>query len=121
MQSLFVLLEFFVYCAKDDEIGDGTTGVVVFAGALLEQAESLLDKGIHPSKSLLMKLIFSHSLFLVRVAQGFDLACQIALQHMNTIAEKVEFTKDNVEALVQTATTCLGSKMYFTRNFLSNS
>lgn len=81
--------------SQDDEIGDGTTGVVVFAGALLEQAESLLDKGIHP----------------IRVAQGFDLACQIALQHMNTIAEKVEFTKDNVEALVQTATTCLGSKI----------
>ncbi|CAI7992849.1 T-complex protein 1 subunit epsilon [Geodia barretti] len=34
--------------SQDDEIGDGTTGVVVLAGALLEQAEQLLDKGIHP-------------------------------------------------------------------------
>ena len=32
--------------SQDSEVGDGTTGVVVFAGALLEQAESLLDKGI---------------------------------------------------------------------------
>jgi T-complex protein 1 subunit epsilon len=32
--------------SQDNEIGDGTTGVVVFAGALLEQAEHLLDKGI---------------------------------------------------------------------------
>jgi T-complex protein 1 subunit epsilon len=34
--------------SQDDEIGDGTTGVVVLAGALLEQAEKLLDRGIHP-------------------------------------------------------------------------
>merc|ERR1712110_174191 len=34
--------------SQDDEIGDGTTGVVVLAAALLEHAECLLDKGIHP-------------------------------------------------------------------------
>lgn len=34
--------------SQDNEIGDGTTGVVVLAGALLEQAQKLLDKGIHP-------------------------------------------------------------------------
>jgi T-complex protein 1 subunit epsilon len=34
---------------QDHEIGDGTTGVVVLAGALLEKAEALLDRGIHPS------------------------------------------------------------------------
>jgi len=33
--------------SQDDEIGDGTTGVVVLCGALLEQAEHLIDKGIH--------------------------------------------------------------------------
>jgi T-complex protein 1 subunit epsilon len=36
--------------SQDNEIGDGTTGVVVFAGALLEQAQKLLDKGINPFK-----------------------------------------------------------------------
>ena len=30
--------------SQDNEIGDGTTGVVVLAGALLEQASKLLDK-----------------------------------------------------------------------------
>jgi hypothetical protein len=34
--------------SQDNEIGDGTTGVTVLAGALLEQAEKLLDKGLHP-------------------------------------------------------------------------
>ena len=33
--------------SQDNEVGDGTTGIVVLAGALLEQAEKLLDKGIN--------------------------------------------------------------------------
>lgn len=36
--------------SQDDEIGDGTTGVVVIAGSLLEHAEALIDKGIHPAR-----------------------------------------------------------------------
>lgn len=35
--------------AQDIDAGDGTTSVVVLAGALLKAAESLLDKGIHPN------------------------------------------------------------------------
>src|ERR671923_364988 len=35
--------------AVDNEVGDGTTSVVVLAGALLEKAEQLLDMGISPS------------------------------------------------------------------------
>lgn len=35
--------------AQDVEAGDGTTSVVVLAGALLKAAESLLDRGIHPN------------------------------------------------------------------------
>merc|ERR1719272_2325318 len=34
--------------AQDIEAGDGTTSVVVIAGALLQAAEKLLNKGIHP-------------------------------------------------------------------------
>ena len=30
--------------SQDNQIGDGTTGVVVLAGALLEQAQNLIDK-----------------------------------------------------------------------------
>jgi T-complex protein 1 subunit epsilon len=55
--------------SQDDEIGDGTTGVVVLAGALLEQAEHLLDKGIHP----------------VRIAEGFESACAIAVKHLESV------------------------------------
>lgn len=50
--------------SQDNEVGDGTTGVVVLAGQLLEQALTLLDKGIHPLK----------------ISDGFDRACDIAIR-----------------------------------------
>src|SRR5437899_10790907 len=33
----------------DNEVGDGTTSPVVFAGALLEKAEDLINKNVHQS------------------------------------------------------------------------
>merc|ERR1719181_1032835 len=79
--------------SQDDEIGDGTTGVVVLAGALLDKAGALLDRGIHP----------------MRVAEGFDRAAQIAVDHLGTSADSLE-PKDK-EPLVQVAMTTLGSKI----------
>lgn len=80
--------------SQDDEIGDGTTGVVVLAGALLEQAEELLDRGIHPG----------------RIAQGFERACAVAVSHLDQIAEKIE-GKAMGEFLLASAKTSLGSKI----------
>src|SRR4030042_732337 len=34
--------------AIDNEVGDGTTSAVVLTGALLGNAEDLIDKGVHP-------------------------------------------------------------------------
>ncbi|KAF9594464.1 hypothetical protein IFM89_031066 [Coptis chinensis] len=42
--------------SQDYEIGDGTTGVVVMAGALLEQAERLLERGVHPIRTCMTTL-----------------------------------------------------------------
>src|SRR6476469_10253850 len=33
----------------DNEVGDGTTSSVVVAGSLLEKAEELIDKDVHPT------------------------------------------------------------------------
>lgn len=33
---------------QDDEVGDGTTSVVVLAGELLREAEKLVSQKIHP-------------------------------------------------------------------------
>jgi len=81
--------------SQDDEIGDGTTGVVVLAGGLLQQAESLLDKGIHP----------------VRIAQGFERACDIALKHLDSISDTIPVSKDDTKILHECAKTTLSSKI----------
>ena len=81
--------------SQDNEIGDGTTGVVVLAGAILEQAQKLLDKGIHPLK----------------IADGFERACDIAVARINDIQEELDIQKNNYEFLRKCATTALGSKV----------
>merc|ERR1712216_669372 len=81
--------------SQDNEIGDGTTGVVVLAGALLEGAEKLLDRGIHP----------------IRIADGYEMACELAVQRLKQIADKIEFTKDDTSMLLKTCKTTLNSKV----------
>jgi len=81
--------------SQDDEIGDGTTGVVVLAGALLEHAEVLLDRGIHP----------------IRIADGYEKASQIATAHLDKISQSFPIDPNNKEPLIQTAMTTLGSKI----------
>lgn len=81
--------------SQDDEIGDGTTGVVVLCGALLEQAEFLLDKGIHP----------------IRIADGYEMAANCAVKNLEAIADKFEVDQKNTDNLVRTAKTTLGSKI----------
>lgn len=79
--------------SQDDEIGDGTTGVVVLASALLDQALELIEKGIHP----------------IKIANGFDEACKIAVEQLNQVADEV--TIDNKSNLLKAAKTSLGSKI----------
>lgn len=67
----------------------------VLAGALLEHAETLLDRGIHP----------------IRIADGFERACAVAVQQLDRISDRVEFSKTNTENLLKPAMTSLGSKM----------
>lgn len=81
--------------SQDDEIGDGTTGVVVLAGALLEQAAELIDKGIHP----------------IRIADGYDQACDIAVAELDKIADVLPFSPDDLTNLNKVARTSLGSKI----------
>lgn len=81
--------------SQDAEIGDGTTGVVVLAGALLEQASELIDKGIHP----------------IRIADGFDTACEVAVNELDRISDVIPFSRDSTENLMKVAKTSLGSKI----------
>ena len=81
--------------SQDNEIGDGTTGVVVFAGSLLEQAQYLIDMGLHPLK----------------IADGFDKACDIAVKRLEEITEEIDVKSNNHESLIEAAMTSLGSKV----------
>merc|ERR1712184_4274 len=75
--------------------GDGTTGVVVLCGALLEQAEHLPDKGIHA----------------IRIADGFELAAQASIKNLDKIADEFKIDLKDTSNLVKTAKTTLGSKI----------
>lgn len=76
------------------EAGDGTTSVVVLAGALLKAAESLLDKGIHPNI----------------VSEGFQKALDFSLGVIEKhLSLNIDIT--NKEALIECVNTCLSSKV----------
>ncbi|KAJ5164342.1 Chaperone tailless complex polypeptide 1 [Penicillium coprophilum] len=81
--------------SQDEEIGDGTTGVVVLAAAMLEQASDLIDKGIHP----------------IRIADGYDQACEIAVAELDRISDEITFSSDDHTNLLKVAKTSLGSKI----------
>jgi len=67
----------------------------VLAGAILDQAQKLLDKGIHPLK----------------IADGFEKACDIAVKKLDTIQEELNITKNSHQNLKKCAKTALGSKV----------
>lgn len=81
--------------SQDNEIGDGTTGVVVLCGGLLQKALGLLDKGIHPTK----------------IADGFERACDIACAELEKNSDVLEFSRDNLEPLRNVARTTIHSKI----------
>jgi len=85
--------------SQDHEIGDGTTGVVIMAGAMLEQAMELIEKGIHP----------------LRIAYGYERACEIAVKRVADIARTVDLEKEDRASLKKAATTALGSKVVSSR------
>jgi len=85
--------------SQDHEIGDGTTGVVVMAGSMLEQAMGLIEKGIHP----------------LRIAHGFERACEVAVKRVEEIARNVDIQAEDQAALLKAASTALGSKVVSSR------
>src|SRR5919197_635016 len=77
----------------DNEVGDGTTSAVVIAGALLEKAEELITKGVHPTV----------------IVEGFKTASQKAIDTLRKIAVKVNpQDKDFLNKIAQTS---MASKM----------
>jgi len=77
----------------DTEVGDGTTSSVVFAGALLEKAEKLLEKDVHSTV----------------IIDGYQAASEKALELLAKLAKTVK--PDDRESLIKIAKTSMQSKL----------
>lgn len=77
---------------QESEVGDGTTTSVMIAGKLLENAEKLLDKKIHPTV----------------ITKGYRIAAEKAQEILKEISLKI--TKDDSEVLRQIAMTAMTGK-----------
>ncbi len=90
--------KFIVELAKsqDDEVGDGTTSVVVLAGELLKMAETLIDENVHPSV----------------IVEGYRIAAEEAQKYLDTISTTIK--PNDKASLMKIAKTALGSKLIST-------
>ncbi|NIP62337.1 MAG: thermosome subunit [Nitrosopumilaceae archaeon] len=77
----------------DNEVGDGTTSAVVLAGALLENAQDLLNQDVHPTI----------------IVDGYRKAARKAKQYLQDIADKI--SPNDKTILKQIAKTAMQTKL----------
>jgi len=77
----------------DNEVGDGTSSSVIFTGALLEKAEQLINKDVHPSA----------------IVDGYTAAAEQSLSILDRISIKVDVNDRDV--LLKIARTSMDSKL----------
>jgi len=78
--------------AQDENVGDGTTSVIILAGEVMQMAEPWLERGIHP------QLIIS----------GYTRALDDAITFINNLAVPID-TKNRQEML-KIISSCIGTK-----------
>lgn len=79
--------------AVDNEVGDGTTSVIVLAGALVKKADELLDLGISPAV----------------IADGYSEALFVSLDLLSTLSQRTSNFDRRI--MLDIAQTCLNSKL----------
>lgn len=79
--------------AQDEEVGDGTTSVIILTGEILSLAQPLLERQIHPLK----------------IVKGMTLALTDALQLIDDVATPIDTTDRN--AVEEVVRSCLGTKI----------
>jgi len=82
---------------QDEEVGDGTTSVIIVAGEMLCAAEPLLERNIHPTV----------------ICRGFLKALESACKAMEEVAFPVDF--GNRKQMLNIINSCIGTK--FTDRF----
>lgn len=82
--------------SQDDEVGDGTTTVMLLAGELLKNCKMFVEDGVHPQT----------------IIKGYRLACEIALEKIALISKKIATDPETVrDMLTKCAETALNSKL----------
>jgi thermosome len=79
--------------ATDNEVGDGTSSVVVLAGALIEKAEELINKDVHPTI----------------IVDGYRKSALKSIEIFNHIAQKID--GGNRSELIKVARTSMQTKL----------
>ncbi len=88
---------------QDNEAGDGTTSAVIIAGELLNRAEELIEKKVHPAI----------------IIDGYRKGAEKALECLEKIAMKVDL--ENPDALKTIAMTAMAGKLVAdSREFLAD-
>jgi len=78
--------------AQDEEVGDGTTSVIILSGEILGAAEPLLERNFHPTV----------------IVKGYMTALQKALEVCKTISRTINI--DNRAELREIVTSAIGTK-----------
>lgn len=79
--------------ATDNEVGDGTSSVVVLAGALIEKAEELITKDVHPTI----------------IVDGYRKSALKSIEIFNHLAQKID--PSNKSELIRVARTSMQTKL----------
>jgi thermosome len=79
--------------ATDNEVGDGTSSVVVLAGALIEKAEELINKDVHPTI----------------IVDGYRKSALKSIEIFNQIAQKIDASSK--AELIRIAKTSMQTKL----------
>lgn len=81
--------------AQDDEVGDGTTSVMLIAGEILRNSKSFIEEGMNPQTLI----------------KGYKIAQKFLQTRLNELAVSVSDLKSRQDMLVRCGETSLNSKL----------
>jgi T-complex protein 1 subunit eta len=88
--------------SQDEEVGDGTTSVVVLAGEFLKEAKAFVEEGVHPTT----------------IINGLRTACQLAKAKIQELAVAIDSSEPSEmrKVLERCAATAMNSKLIGSHN-----
>lgn len=78
---------------QDEEVGDGTTSVIIIAGEILAQTGSLLEKNFHP----------------ISIINAYRKGLQEAIKTVSSLSQSIDIKSD--QEMIELIKGCLGTKI----------